>query len=44
MCNKAVLDILNKGKHTMIFKLYEMIGIIDLRSLAYYKIKQGILQ
>ena len=28
----------------MIFKLEEMIGIIDLRSLGYYKIKQGILQ
>ena len=28
----------------MIFKLEEMIVIIDLRSLGYYKIKQGILQ
>ena len=28
----------------MIFKLEEIIGIIDLRSLGYYKIKQGILQ
>ena len=28
----------------MIFKLEEMIGIIDLRSLGYYTIKQGILQ
>ena len=27
----------------MIFRLEEMIGIIDLRSLGYYKIKQGIL-
>ena len=27
----------------MIFKPEEMIGIIDLRSLGYYKIKQGIL-
>ena len=44
MCNKTVLDILNKGKDTMIFKPEEMIGIIDLRSLGYYKIKQGILQ
>ena len=42
--NKAVLDIMNKGKDTMIFKPEEMIGIIDLRSLGYYKIKQGILQ
>ena len=42
--NKAVLDIVNKGKYTMIFKPGEMIGVIDLRSLGYYKIKQGILQ
>ena len=42
--NKAVLDIMNKGKDTMIFKPEEMIGIIDLRSLGYYKIKQGILK
>ena len=44
MCNKAVLDIVNKGKDTIIFKPEEMRGIIDLRSLGYYKIKQGILQ
>ena len=28
----------------MIFKPEEMIGVIHLRSLGYYKIKQGILQ
>ena len=43
-CNKAVLDIVNKGKDTMIFQPEEMIGIIVLRSLGYYKIKQGMLQ
>ena len=43
-CNKAVLDIVNKGEDTVIFKPGEMMGIIDLRSLGYYKIKQGILQ
>ena len=43
-CNKAVLDIKNAGKDTMILSLKEMIGIIDIRSLGYYKIKQGILQ
>ena len=42
--NRAILNIVNKGKDTMIFKLEETIGIIDLRSLGYYKIKQGILQ
>ena len=44
MHNKEVLDIINKGKDTMIFKPKEMLGIIDFRSLEYYKIKQGILQ
>ena len=42
--NNAILDIVNKGAHTMIFRPEEMIGIIDLKSLGYYKIKQGILQ
>ena len=40
-CNRAILDIMNKGKDTMILRPEEMIGIIDLRSLGYYKIKQG---
>ena len=43
-CNKAVLDIKNTGKDTMILRPKEMIGIVDIRSLGYYKIKQGILQ
>ena len=43
-CNRAILDIMNKGRDTMILRLEEMIGILDLRSLGYYKIKQGILQ
>ena len=44
MHNKAILDIMNKGKDTMILRPEEMIGNIDMRSLGYYKIKQGILQ
>ena len=44
MGNKAILDIVNKGKDTMVFKPEEMIGVIDLRQVGYYKIKQGILQ
>ena len=44
MCNKAILDIVNKSKDTLTFKPEEMIGVIDLRSLRYYKVKQGILQ
>ena len=44
MLNKAVLDIKNVSKDTMILNPKEMIGIVDIRSLGYYKIKQGILQ
>ena len=44
MHNKAVLDIKNAGKDIIILNLKEMIGIGDIRSLGYYKIKQGILQ
>ena len=44
MQDKAILDITKKGTDTMIFKPEEMIGILDLRSLGYYKIKQRILQ
>ena len=44
MHNKAVLDIKNAGKDTMILNPKEMIGIVDIRSLGYFKIKQGILQ
>ena len=43
-CNAAILDIVNNGTETIIFKLEEMLGIVHLRSLGYYKIKKGILQ
>ena len=43
-CNTAILDIVNNGTESIIFKLEEMLGIVDLRLLGYYKIKQGILQ
>ena len=42
--NSAMLDITNTGPDTIIFDPKEMLGVIDLRSLGYYKIKQGILQ
>ena len=44
MHNAEMLDIVNNGPDTIIFKLEEMLGILDLRSLGYYKIKQGIMQ
>ena len=37
-------DITNNGLDIIIFKPEEVLGILDLRSLGYYKIKQGILQ
>ena len=43
-CNSVIVDIVNNSTETIIFKPEEMIGIVDLRSLGYYKIKQGILQ
>ena len=43
ICNKAILDIRNVGKDTMILHPKEMIGIVDIQSLGCYKIKQGIL-
>ena len=42
--NKAVLDITNNSRETIIFDTKTSIGILDLRSLGYYKIKQGVLQ
>ena len=42
--NKAMLDIRNNTRETLIFHRNTMIGILDLRSLGYYKIKQGVLQ
>ena len=42
--NKATLDITNNTRETLIFDKKMSIGILDLRSLGYYKIKQGVLQ
>ena len=42
--NKVVLKITNKTHETVTFGWTEMKGIVDLRSLGFYKIKQGVLQ
>ena len=42
--NKAVLKITNKTDKTVTFGRTEMIGIVKLRSLGFYKIKQEVLQ
>ena len=42
--NKAVLKLSNKTHETVTFRWTERIGVIDLRSLGFYKIKQEVLQ
>ena len=42
--NKVVLKITNKTHKTVTFDRMEMMGILDLRLLGYYKIKQEVLQ
>ena len=42
--NKVVLKITNKTHETVTFGWTEMIRVVDLRSLGFYKIKQEVLQ
>ena len=42
--NRVTLKVTNNTHETMMFDPTEMIGILDLRSLGYYKIKQDVLQ
>ena len=42
--NFASLDIVNNTQEKVIFDPNRILGILDLRSLGYYKIKQGVLQ
>ena len=42
--NKAVLKIKNKTHETITFGRTDMMGVVDLRSLGFYKIKQEVLQ
>ena len=44
MRNTATLDITMSCFETVIFNPKEILGILDLRSLEYYKIKCGVLQ
>ena len=44
-CNVAMLDMINNSNsETLILNLREALGILDLRLLGYYKIKQGVIQ
>ena len=42
--NRAIFKVTNSTNETVTFNPNEILGIVDMRSLGYYKIKQGILQ
>ena len=42
--NTAVFKFTNNTHETITFRQTEMIGVVDLRSLGFYKIKQEVLQ
>ena len=42
--NGTTLKITNNTDETMTFDRSDMVGILDLRSLGYYKIKQKVVQ
>ena len=42
--NRATLKVTNNTHETVMFDLTDMIAILDLRSLGFYKIKQDVLQ
>ena len=42
--NKAILNITNTTHENVTFGWTEMIGVVDLRSLGFYKIKHEVLQ
>ena len=42
--NRAMFKVTNSTHETVTFDPKEMLGIVDLRLLGYYKMKQGVLQ
>ena len=42
--NCVSLDVTDNTQETVIFEPKQMLDILDLRSLGYYKGKQGVLQ
>ena len=42
--NLTILDLMNSGWEIVVFNPKDMLGILDLGSVGYYNIKQGILQ
>ena len=41
---RAMLKVTNGSKERVTFNPTDMVGIVDLRSFGYYKVKQGMLQ
>ena len=41
---RATLNVMNNTQEMVMFDPTKMIGILDLRFLGYFKIKQGMLQ
>ena len=44
MRNAIILDVMNSSSEILILNPKEALGVLNLRSLGYYKIKQGVLQ
>ena len=42
--NRAMLKVKNNTQEKVTFDPTDMLGVVDLRSLGYYKVKQGVLQ
>ena len=42
--NRTSLDVTNNIQEMVIFEPNQILGILDLSSLGYYKIRQGVLQ
>ena len=42
--NRAMLKVTNGTQERVTFNPTDMVGIVDLRSLGYYKVQQGMLQ
>ena len=42
--NRVIFKVMNSMREMATFDPQRMLGIVDLRSLGYYKIKQGVLQ
>ena len=42
--NRATMKVTNSTQEKVTFNPEHVVGIVDLRSLGYYRIKQGVLQ